>query len=58
MIYKAYQLLAYLNCLTLVGQGDGQLEWVGTKEQWGKVDMEEERILRNHYEGIKWNEHE
>ena len=58
-IYKAYELLSMLNCLTLVGQdSDGDLEWAGTTTQWGAVDVEEERILREHYEGIKWHEHE
>lgn len=35
---EAYILLSYLQNLTLVGQNkDGELEWVGTREQWNKV---------------------
>lgn len=57
--YKAYELGAFLNCLQLAGQdSDGDLEWVGTSKQWGKVDMEEEKILSNYYNKTNCNEHE
>lgn len=49
MVYRASQLLALLNCLDLVGIEDGQLQWEGKKEQWEKVDREEERILKEYY---------
>jgi hypothetical protein len=42
---QAYELLAKLHNLTLCGQDDeGQLEWIGTREQWEKAE-DEERIL-------------
>lgn len=48
MIYKAYELLAKLRCLTLVGQNSsGELEWIGTDEKWKDVIFEEECILRD-----------
>ncbi len=47
MIYKAYEILAKLNCLTLVGQKDGELEWIGTDKQWKALQFEEECILRD-----------
>lgn len=38
---KAYQLLAHLKHLTLVGQNEeGELEWVGTDLQWKEVEKE------------------
>ena len=43
----AFQLLAKLRLLTLAGANNGQLEWIGTTEQWNKVDLEEEAILRD-----------
>ena len=44
----AYELLAKLRCLTLVGQNyDGELEWLGSTEAWNKVDHESEAILRD-----------
>lgn len=46
---KAYQLLAKLRCLTLAGKNsDGELEWIGTSQQWDEVGREEESILRDH----------
>lgn len=48
MIYTAYELLAKLRILKLVGQNfDKELEWVGTTEQWDKISIEEESILRD-----------
>jgi hypothetical protein len=48
MIYPAYILLAKLRCLFLAGQdSDGNLEWVGTDNQWKQVDLEEESIIRD-----------
>ena len=48
MIYIAYELLAKLRILALVGQNfDGELEWIGTTEQWNKLPYEEESILRD-----------
>ena len=36
-IYIAHDLLAMLRNLTLVGQNDeGQLEWMGNAEEWGR----------------------
>ena len=38
MIWKAYELLAYLRHLTLSGTSDdGDLEWIGTTDQWSNV---------------------
>lgn len=40
MIYIAQELLLKLTHLTLVGQNvDGELEWVGTDEQWAKTKI-------------------
>lgn len=40
----AYELLTRLNNLVLAGQNeDGELEWVGTVEQWAKVREDEYR---------------
>lgn len=47
MIHTASELLAKLRLLTLVGQTNGQLEWIGTDEAWKKIDLEEESILRD-----------
>lgn len=48
MIQKAYELLAKLRCLILAGQNStGELEWIGTGEQWKDVNLEEESILRD-----------
>ena len=45
--YFAYELLAKLNCLQLVGQHtDGELEWVGKDSGWKRLVNEEENILR------------
>jgi len=38
MIYTAKQLNKYLTNLTLVGIEDGELQWVGSKEQWNKAE--------------------
>lgn len=43
----AYELLAKLRCLTLIGYEDGELLWVGNDEQWKKLSWEEEAILRD-----------
>ena len=50
MIYKAYELLAKLNSLTMTVT-DGKIEWIGTDSDWKKVEAEEQNILENHY----WN---
>ncbi len=43
----AYELLAKLRRLTLVGQNeDCELEWVGTSRQWD-LETEEESIIRD-----------
>lgn len=48
MVYTAYELLAKLRYLTLIGQNyDSELEWVGTTEKWNKVKLEEEAIVRD-----------
>jgi hypothetical protein len=48
MIYKAFQLLAKLRLLKLVGQNDeGELEWIGRDCDWANLDLEEARILRD-----------
>jgi hypothetical protein len=42
----AYELLAKLRCLTLVGQNHfKELEWIGTDKQWKALQFEEECIL-------------
>ena len=33
-IHKAKELLAKLTHLTLIGEDNGVLQWVGTKAQW------------------------
>lgn len=38
MIYKAYELLAHLDNLILTDGKEGQIEWIGKKEDWKKVD--------------------
>lgn len=40
MIYKAKELLAHLNNLTLSGIDDGRLEWIGTDEQWWQMQVD------------------
>lgn len=37
---KAYELLAYLKHLTLVGREDGDYQWVGKSKQWNEVTKE------------------
>lgn len=42
----AYELLARLRLLTLSGINDeGDLEWLGTYQQWCQVEKEEQKIL-------------
>jgi len=42
MIYLAYQLLPRLKYLALCGvDAEGELEWVGTKEEWQRAELEE-----------------
>ena len=38
---KAHELLSRLKHLTLSGRVDGEYEWIGTREQWEKVDKED-----------------
>ena len=41
MVYKAKELLAKLNNLTLCGtDGCGVLEWIGNDEQWYLAEVE------------------
>lgn len=41
-VMYAYELLARCKHLTLGGQDeDGELEWIGTKEQFERVEAEE-----------------
>lgn len=43
MIYIADELWAKLSYLTLVGQNfEGELEWIGSKEQWAKTSWAED----------------
>ena len=37
-MHTAKELLAKLTYLTLVGEEDGELQWIGTRDQWDKVD--------------------
>lgn len=37
MIWRAYELLAYLNNLTMTGD---PLEWVGSQKAWNQVEKE------------------
>lgn len=39
---KVYQLKARLNNLQLAGYSNGELQWIGTNEQWSKANIEEE----------------
>ena len=51
----AYELLAKLRYLTLVGQDDeGELEWIGTDHQFKMVKIEEECILRDWEVNQSW----
>lgn len=52
MIYTAGALLAKLNNLTLVGEEDGELIFVGTKKQWLKAGWEEDMRLAGDYEEV------
>lgn len=44
---RAYELLAKLRYLTLVGYEDGEYVWVGTNKKWEMAEWEEECILRD-----------
>jgi hypothetical protein len=48
MVYKASELLAKLNYLTLVGKENGELIWMGKDKDWNGLQFEEEAILRDH----------
>lgn len=48
MIY-AYQLLARLRHLTLLGYQNGEYVFIGTLKQWQAIDDEEEKILAQKY---------
>lgn len=37
---KAYELLAHLKHLQLVGQEDGELQWLGTDLEWKAMRRE------------------
>lgn len=41
---NAYELLPKLKNLTLFGVNEGELEWIGTEEDWNKVNLE----IENH----------
>jgi len=42
MVYEAQVLLALVDNLTLVGQdSEGDLEWVGTDEDWANSEVYE-----------------
>ena len=42
----AKELNIYLTNLTLAGQNaDGELEWIGDRKQWDKVNSELEKLL-------------
>jgi len=44
---RACDLLGKLNCLTLTGQNEeGELEWIGTSNQWRSSEIESEYLLR------------
>lgn len=54
-IYTAKELLAKLIHLTLAGQNpDGELEWIGTNEQWEKSDT----YTRDFWAEMSWGEKE
>ena len=41
MVYTAKEILPYFKNLVLAGQDfSGDLEWIGTDEQWSKVKSE------------------
>lgn len=44
MIYIAQELKAYLNNLQLAGQEDGELIWIGERQEWDKVEEELEAL--------------
>lgn len=46
MVKEAYEILANCNNLTLGGVNeDGDLEWIGTYQQWVNAEEEKENIL-------------
>ena len=46
MVYMAYEVLAKCNHLVLGGQNeDGNLEWIGTKEEWAEANREETNAI-------------
>jgi len=46
MVYRAYQLRAFLNNLCLIGQEkNGDLMWLGTVREWENAENEEEDYL-------------
>lgn len=46
-MYIAYELLAKLKLLTLIGTEQGELVWAGDSTKWNKLAIEEESILRD-----------
>lgn len=49
MIYQANELLAKLRHLTLCGQADGELEFMGKIEDWREAEIDAEKILKDYY---------
>jgi hypothetical protein len=46
MIYFAYELLPKLRHLTLSGVNEeGELEWIGTFQEWQEVNYEEMKMI-------------
>jgi hypothetical protein len=41
---KAYELLARIRCLSMTDL-DGEIAWIGTREQRARIPEEEERII-------------
>ena len=47
MIYQAGELLAYLKNLQLCGQDEeGDLEWIGERQDFDRVDEEIEALIK------------
>lgn len=44
---RAYELLARIRCLVMT-EVDGQIEWIGTQEDWRNVAYEEDRIIESY----------
>ena len=40
MIWRAYELLAYINNLTMTDSPVGSIEWIGSQRAWNQVEKD------------------